>query len=105
TTTASPSPGRNQPCIGCSTLPRPATRGKPRRGSIDCDRARTDPKSFGHDYGLQVADRLIQAVAVVDDDVVILAHTLHLALGRGEPPLALFRLLGTARLKTWRELF
>ena len=40
---------------------------------------------------------------MVDDDVVVFAHALHLALGRGQPPLALVGLFSAPRLQPRRS--
>src|SRR5437660_1456391 len=72
---------------------------------VEGDGPRTDAEALGHDNRLEVAHRLSQPTAVVNDHIVVFAHPLHLALGGLHANVALFGRLGAAGFETRGELF
>src|SRR5262245_61061933 len=68
------------------------------------DRAPTDAQPLGADDCLQVADRLVQSVALVDDHIVVFADPLHLAFGRCESDTTFLGSLSTSRREPRHEL-
>src|SRR5207245_9028676 len=71
---------------------------------LQTDGPRTDSQSLGLNDRLQIADRLIEAITMVDDHVVVLTHPLQLALGRGQPNPTFLEVLGSARSEPRTQL-
>src|SRR5207247_9888497 len=76
-----------------------------RKGTLlERDVASTHPQPLRRDDRLQVGHRLVESIALVDDDVVVLAHALHLTPGGRQADLPLLVGLGAARLQPRQQL-
>src|SRR5438094_563396 len=64
---------------------------------LEGDGSGADAQSLGGNDRLEIANRLIESIAIIDDHVVILAQALHLAFGGSQPNAALFGSLGPTR--------
>src|SRR5215467_6823174 len=79
--------------------PRTSTRRQATALERDCPRA--DARSLGGDDGLEVANGLVEPVALVNDHVVVLAYPLHLTLRRSHADAPLTFALGAPGSQTW----
>src|SRR5215469_10505323 len=82
----------------------PSTRTRRKGTRLECHVASTQPQPFGHDDCLQVVHRLIQSIALVDDDVIVVAHALHLAVSSFQADAPLFVGLRPPLLQAWQQL-